>query len=189
MGGHRQVAAGELVLALGAGLDASQFLRDRELDGLVVADLEMQERVVLDRAPVAAVERVRADEIDGAGDPAAGALRHDQDDAVGHALADQRIELAGEVGAAPFARAGLHVEVEERVPGLLGQVAAGQPMHGDAVLQRVAALALDGLALARRQRLEESVERGVAGVLPMELLVGALQEALPRRGRRTRLPA
>ena len=35
----------------------------------------MQKRVVLDRAPVAAIERVGADEIDGAGDPAAGCAR------------------------------------------------------------------------------------------------------------------
>ena len=42
----------------------------------------MQERVVLDGAPVAAIERVGADEIDGAGDPAAGALGHHQQDAV-----------------------------------------------------------------------------------------------------------
>ncbi len=59
MGGHRQVAAGELVLALGAGLDALELAIDGELDGLVVAELEMQERVVLDGAPVAAEQRVR----------------------------------------------------------------------------------------------------------------------------------
>ena len=58
MGGHRQIAARELVLALGAGLDALELAVDGELDGLVIADLEMQERVVLDRAPVAAEQRV-----------------------------------------------------------------------------------------------------------------------------------
>ena len=41
------------------------------------------------------------------------------------------------------------------------------------------ALALDRLALARRQRAEEIVERRVAAVLPVELLVGALEEAVP----------
>ena len=109
---------------------------------------------------------------------AAGALGHHQHDLVGHALADQRVELAGQVGPAPFARAGLHVELEEGVPGLFGQVLAGEPVHGDAGGQRVAPLALDGLALAGRQRLEERVEGGVAVVLPMELLVGAMQEAV-----------
>ena len=111
---------------------------------------------------------------------AAGALGHHQHDLVGHALADQRVELAGEVGPAPFARAGLHVELEEGVPGRFGQILAGEPVHGDAGRERVAPLAPDGLALARRERLEERVEARVAVVLPMELLVGAMQEAVRR---------
>ena len=49
-------------------------------------------------------------------------LRHHQQDAVGHALADQVKEGPGEVGAAPFARAGVHIEGEEGVPDILGQV-------------------------------------------------------------------
>ena len=50
-------------------------------------------------------------------------------------------------------------------------------MHADAVGERVVALAADGLALARRERGEEIVEARVAGILPVELLVGALQES------------
>src|SRR5438132_995087 len=55
MGGDRQVAAGELVFALGAGLDTLELAIDGELDGLVIAKLEMQERVVLDGAPMAPI--------------------------------------------------------------------------------------------------------------------------------------
>src|SRR4051812_16683960 len=55
IGGDRPVATGELVLALGAGFDAGQLMLDRVIDRLVVADLEMQERVVLGRAPIAAI--------------------------------------------------------------------------------------------------------------------------------------
>ena len=58
MHGHRPIAARQLVLALRAGLDHLQLALDGEVDRLVVADLEMQEGVVLDAAPVAAVERV-----------------------------------------------------------------------------------------------------------------------------------
>src|SRR5258707_2834040 len=54
IGGAGQVAACELVLALGAGLDAGEPVGDRIFDRLVVADLEMQERMVLDRAPMPA---------------------------------------------------------------------------------------------------------------------------------------
>ena len=71
------------MLALGASLDAAQSARKREVDRLIVADLEMQKRPLLDRAPVAAVERVVADEIDGAGDVPPVAARHHQEHAVG----------------------------------------------------------------------------------------------------------
>ena len=80
------------MLALSAGLDARQLVDDRIIDRLIVTQLEMQERMMLDGAPVAAEQRVRADEIDGAGDPATGALGHHQHDAVAHFLADKRIE-------------------------------------------------------------------------------------------------
>ena len=65
------VAARELVLPLRAGLDALQPSAQREVDRLIVADLEMEKRALLDRAPVAAVERVVADEVDRARDIAA----------------------------------------------------------------------------------------------------------------------
>src|SRR3984893_9418825 len=78
IGGLGEIAARDLVLALRAGLDGFQAAPDLKVDGLVIADLEMQERVMFDRAPVAAEQRVGADEIDGARDPAAPALRHDE---------------------------------------------------------------------------------------------------------------
>ena len=177
IGGLRQIAARQLVLALGAGLDARELVGDRVVDGLIVAQLEMQERMVLDGAPVAAIDRVGADEIDGAGDPAPGALGHHQQDAVAHLFADDREEFAGEIRPAPFARAGVHVEGEKGVPDRFGEVGAGEPGHLDAGLKRLLALAADGLALARGEAAKEVVEAGVAGILPMELLVGALQEA------------
>src|SRR5262249_59564630 len=88
-----------------------------------------------------------------------------------------RIDLAGEVGAAPFARARFHVEVEEGVPRAFGEIRAGEPMHADAGRERVRAFASDGFALARGERRQERIEGGVAGILPMELLVRALEVA------------
>ena len=58
VGRHGQIAAGKLVRPLRAGLDAAELVRNRKVDGLVVADLEMQMRVLLDRAPIAPEERV-----------------------------------------------------------------------------------------------------------------------------------
>src|SRR5262245_17784076 len=171
------ITACDLVLALGAGFDPSELVLDRVLDRLVVAELEMQERMVLDAAPVATEQGLGADEVDGAGDPAPAALGHHQKNAVAHLLADERIERAGEVRTPPLARAGLHVEVEKVVPHAFGEIGAGQPMHADAVGERILALAPDGLALAGGERGEEVVEGRVAGVLPMKLLVRALEVA------------
>src|ERR1700722_1346324 len=44
IGGLRQVAARDLVLALRAGLHRLEAPLDRKVDGLIVANLEMQER-------------------------------------------------------------------------------------------------------------------------------------------------
>ena len=68
VGGDGEVAPRELVLALRTGLDDGQLAVDGEIDGLVVADLEMEIGVVLDAAPVAAEEALAADEIDRSGD-------------------------------------------------------------------------------------------------------------------------
>jgi hypothetical protein len=46
-GRHRQIAAGELVRALGPGFDLRQLVLYGEVDGLILADLEMQARVLL----------------------------------------------------------------------------------------------------------------------------------------------
>jgi hypothetical protein len=85
---------------------------------------------------------------------------------------------------ARFARPGIHVERVEGIPYGLGQIGAGQPFDSDAGGERFFALAADDLALARIERGEEILERRVAVVLPMELLVGALQIA----ARAQRLP-
>ena len=57
IGGGRQIAAGDLVLTLRARLDPGELVLDGVLDRLIIADLEMQERMLLDGAPVAAEQR------------------------------------------------------------------------------------------------------------------------------------
>src|SRR5580700_2250294 len=104
LGGH--IAARKLMLALRACLDADEFALDREFDRLVVADLEMQKRMILDAAPVAAVKREVADEIDGARHMAAGALSHDEEKPVAHFFRQKREEGARQIGPSPFAGAG-----------------------------------------------------------------------------------
>ena len=132
---------------------------------------------MLDRAPVAAVEAVAADHVAArprwAGLPR---LAMTSRQLLAHALGDQREGLAVEIGPPPLARARVHVEGVERVPVRLGDVAAVDPLDGDAGRSRLLALLAHGLALARGERGEEVVEVRVAGVVPVELLVRALQE-------------
>ena len=68
VGGHRQIAALDLVRALRTGLDALQSAGDRELDRLVIAALEMKEFVIAVAAPIAAVDRILAEQVERAGD-------------------------------------------------------------------------------------------------------------------------
>src|SRR5206468_7407724 len=115
-GRARQVAAAELVLALGAGLDAGEAARDREVDRLVVAGFEMQKGIIAAAPPVAAVERLRADQVERAADPLALARRHHQRYAIAHRRTQHVEEAAREIGIAPFALRRRDIEIEERIP-------------------------------------------------------------------------
>ena len=59
-------------------------------------------------------------------------------------------------------------------------------VDGDAGGERLAPFALDRLAVARIERGEEIVEALVAVIVPVELLVGALQESV--LGQKFRIP-
>src|SRR5690606_2465165 len=177
MHGYGPVAPGQLVLTLGPGLDNFEATLNGEVYRLMITDLEVQERVVLDTAPVAAIECVRTDEVDGACDVAAVAPGHDQQNILRHALADERKELPVEIGPPPFAAACIHVEGKEIVPDLFGNIAACQPVDGDSGGKRFAPLPFQRLALARSKRGEEIFIVFKAFVEEVELLVGAMQEA------------
>src|SRR6266403_1020111 len=178
IGGLREISARDLVLALRARFDCFQTAPDRKVDSLVIADLEMQKRVMFDRAPVAAKQRFGADEIDGAGNPATVAPGHDERNVLSHGFADQRKEAAGEVGPAPFPRTGMHVESEEGIPGVFSDVVAGERVNRNAVSERIAPFAPDRLAVTRVERIEKILKTSVAAVVPMKLLVVTLQESL-----------
>ena len=58
-------AAGDLVLALGAGIEAGEAAADGELDALIAAEFEMQVLVLSDTPPITAVEVVGVVKIQG----------------------------------------------------------------------------------------------------------------------------
>ncbi len=107
----------DLVLALGAGLHAGELVGDRIFDRLIVADLEMQKRMLLDGAPEWRPNSV-SDPMKLIAPAIYLPLRRAITSSTLSAMVwrDQRIELAGEIRPAPFARPGIHVEAEERVP-------------------------------------------------------------------------
>ncbi len=148
VGGHGFIAARQFVLSLRSGLDDSQTLFDRIVDGLMVANFEMQERMVFDTAPVAAKDARAADKVDGASYVAALPLCHHQKDVLCHQLSNMGEESAGQIGAAPLAAPGVHVESEELIPNFFGQVFASQPVNCNAVGQRRLALLAQRFALA-----------------------------------------
>ena len=63
----RFIAARELVLALGSGLNRREPIANDPFDGAIIAELEMQERPVFDGSPIASVKCVAADEIERSG--------------------------------------------------------------------------------------------------------------------------
>src|SRR5262249_26238687 len=102
VGRARQIAALDLVLALRASFDPLQAARDGEVDRAVVADFEMQEGEIALAAPIAAIKRVRTDQVERACDISLALPRQHQDDPVRHALAQQGEEGTVEIGRAPL---------------------------------------------------------------------------------------
>ncbi len=77
------------MFALRSGFDTRQPMRDRVVDGLVIAELEMQKRMMLRRAPVTAVEAIAADQVERTGHELSLAPREDEQAAVRHSFTEQ----------------------------------------------------------------------------------------------------
>src|SRR5262249_10912162 len=120
VGGVRHVASRQLVLAPGASFDPLEVIRNRVFDRLVVAELEMEERMVLDRSPISAVKRLATDEIDSPGNPTPCAARRHKQDAIADLVANDGKKIAREIGPPPFARTGFHIESKEGIPDRFG---------------------------------------------------------------------
>src|SRR3954464_2581505 len=93
---HGFITPRYLVLALRTGLDGPEPVLDRPLDGLVIAKLEMKERDIFGRPPVAAVKDVWPNEIERAGDRQPAAAGKEHQDLIAHPFGGEIKELAGE---------------------------------------------------------------------------------------------
>src|SRR5690606_31988298 len=148
----------------------------------MVADLEMKERVMLDRTPVAAIKGVSADEVDCTSNVATVAPCHHEQNIVGHALADQGKELPVEVWPAPFAGGGFHVSGVGIITCRFCYGAGSAPVDHYAGSKRLTPFLAQCLALARRQRFEKILVGFIAFIEEMELLVLAQQKILCLKG-------
>ena len=73
-----QIASHNFVASLSAGFYAFQTPGDGIVDGLVVADFEVQKPVIFDASPVTTKQRIAANEVKRAGDVSPVAFGHDQ---------------------------------------------------------------------------------------------------------------
>jgi hypothetical protein len=96
---------------------------DGEIDGLIIAQLEMQAGVILDAAPVAAVKRLAPDEVQRARHRLPVAFGQHQKHVVAQRLLRDVEEGPREIGRAPFPRAGVLVEHPEGIP-MLGRISS-----------------------------------------------------------------
>ena len=172
VGCHGRIAARELVTALSASFHEFQSMLDGIVDGLIIAGLEVQHWSVDGTTPIAAIERVRADQIHGAANRHAILRRKDKQQVVGHTLAQQGKGLAGQIGRPPFAAARVHVEDEERIEMLFGYFVSAQ-MHKLQPLLSLLPLLAQILAFGRREVIQKISERMIVFILPVELLVCA----------------
>ena len=99
-------------------------------------------------APVAAIQRVGADEVQRPADDRAVMLRHHQQHAVGHGGVKLVKHALGQIGPAPFAVDGGQVEPVEMVDMRSGDVVACQAQQPHAGFSDGAAFLPDVLALA-----------------------------------------
>src|SRR5208283_4592285 len=104
-----------------------------------------------------------------------------------HRPADLIEEGARQVRPSPFAGPRVDVKGEEGVPVPLRNVGPGQELDRQIRAERHPPLALDRLALARGERVEEIVKIAITLVDEMELLPRAQEKAFLRKRARFQL--
>src|SRR5262245_44344232 len=174
----RQQAAEDLVLALRAAFEHLQAVRDRVFDRLVVAAFEMQQRHVLERAPVTSVEPVFVLDEERACDRPARALGDHQREVLRQRGADAQEEIQAEIGARAVLGVGAAVAAVEELPVPALDRLPLEPRKRNPRLAHPPALLADVLAPLVRHAQQEVVEVGVPGVAPVELYRAPQHHAL-----------
>ena len=163
----------QLVVASRAAFEGGDAAPDALVDRVVQAHVEVQERVIFEASPVAAVEAISPGDVEGAGNPLPVAARLDDLQHVGHALEHQVVEGAVQPAAAPHQLANRRaVQLVDRLGPLarrFGKLVAAHGTDGDALLLRSAALALDRVPILAAEARQEVLRSAVPLVAPVEL--------------------
>ena len=174
----RVEAAQPFVFAAGAGLVTLDAVQDRVLDSRVVADVEVQEALLAEASPVAAVHHVRLGQIDRARDQLASRVRADENHVALERPADQIEKIRREIAPAPvklFDRRAIDlVHLGEH---LVGNFLARRHADADALIVQRGALVTDRRAPLVLEAVEIIVEGREAGVMPMVLVAEPLHES------------
>src|SRR5690348_7684151 len=101
--------------ALCPRLHTLELARDRKINRLIVAGLEMQERHELRAAPVASEQDALTKQIQRTRDVASILLRHHQQRLICHHLAEHREEFARQIRMPPLAASRIHVKIPEAI--------------------------------------------------------------------------
>src|SRR5690606_32633058 len=110
--------------------------------------------------------------VQGAADRPAAAIGHEQQASLAQAFAQKVEKWPGQIGLAPFARAGVPVELPEGFPFRGPDLGPAQRPDFQPLDRRRAFLA-DLLALAAGQSGEKVLESPVAAIVPVELEAAA----------------
>src|SRR5207245_520196 len=159
----------ELVFTLRASLEDPDAAFYAEIQRLVIAHLEMQQREVADRAPVTAVQHPRRENIEGARDRLSIELGKDHEEVFGQRLAEPPKELQVEIRRRVMRSVGVVVAAGEKVPVLVAGFGSDQPPPARPRFLHPSSLLSDFFALRRSEIGEKLIEIGVATVFPMKL--------------------
>ena len=142
-GRGREQSTGDLVLPLGTGLKAGPALLETQLDGSVIADLEVQALEAGLTPPVSAIEMSTSLEGQSPGSYLVPIQRKDRDGEMGETLLSQGEELGLEIRMSVFLGHGISIEALESRPLRSLQIGPSKDLNLHAQLRRPPSLPAD----------------------------------------------
>ena len=178
VGNDRLETANQLVLALGAGIEALQAMADGVLHALVETGFEVQPIKLRQATPVAPIQAVAADQAKGHGYGAAGLMGQHHADHLRHAFGQQAEKGTGQVRRLAAYPVGIGVAQVDEIPLDFTQLMAFAPLELDTLPRHLLSFLAHLFALARTEGVEKILKIPVTLIAPVELTAQTLQPAV-----------